>query len=156
MSEAARSGWRFFPYAMVGSIGLMVVIDSGLAWTALRSFPGLAATDVFDHSNLYDQVLDIAAREAQLGWTVAGTVENGQPLLALTDRAGQPLRGLRIEATAERPLGAANITTPSFREVAPGRYLATVALPLPGQWDLKLALHSETAVLHATRRVIVK
>ena len=150
------SGWRYFPHAMVGAIGLMVVVDSGLAWTALHSFPGVAATDVFDHSNSYDAVLAIAEREAALGWTLKADVQDSHPVVLLSGRDGAGLHGAAVVGTAERPLGAANAAALTFREASPGRYVADAALALPGQWDLKLEAKSGNDSVHATRRLIVK
>jgi nitrogen fixation protein FixH len=151
-----RTAWRFFPHAMVGTIALMVIIDSGLAWTALRSFPGLAADDVFDHSNSYNDVLARAAREAALGWTAAATVQSATPVLRITDRAGQPVHGADVRAVALRPLGSDHRTRLAFHEQPDGRYLAAGALDLPGQWELRISVAAPAGSLHATTRVIVK
>jgi nitrogen fixation protein FixH len=154
--QGKRSGWQYFPHAMVGAIGLMVLVDGGLAWTAIESFPGRAASNVFDHSNSYDEVLNVAAREAALGWAIRGSVEDGLPVILLTDRDGQGLRGAVLNAVAERPLGAPMTTKLAFNEEQPGRYVGTAALTQPGQWDLRLEARIGEAALHATRRVFVK
>ncbi len=151
-----RTAWRFFPHAMVASIGMMVLVDGGLAFTALRSFPGRAAEDVFDHSNSYNDVLDIAAQEASLGWTLEAGLQGGAAMLRLADRAGRPVRGAAIRGTAMRPLGASHSVVLTFHEQAPGIYLADVGLTLPGQWELRLLATAAAGSVHATRRVIVK
>jgi nitrogen fixation protein FixH len=149
----AVSRWRYFPYAMIGAIGLMVLVDGGLAWTALHSFPGRAESDVFEHSNRYDVVLKNAATEAAYGWTMTGEVEAGRPVVSLFDREGHPLAGVSLTGVADRPLGASRPTELVFDETQPGRYVARAELALPGQWDLRLAAVSSSGSLHATRRV---
>ncbi len=151
-----RTAWRFFPHAMIAAIGLMVVIDSGLAVTALRSFPGRAADDVFDHSNSYNDVLAVAAEESALGWTARAAVQDGAASVRLDDRLGHAVRGADVQAIALRPLGADRREALVFRERTPGLYVATSSLPLPGQWELRLVARLSGDVLHTTSRVIVK
>ena len=65
----SRSAWRFFPWAIIGGMLLVIAVNAGMAWSALHTFPGTAVEDAFDHSNDYDKVLNAAAREAALGWS---------------------------------------------------------------------------------------
>jgi nitrogen fixation protein FixH len=150
-----RSAWRFFPWAVVAALGLVVAVNIGMAWSALRTFPGIAVDDTFDHSNDYDKVLAAAGREAALGWSLIVTVDAGRPVAILTGRDGTPLEGARVAATAERPVGPDRITQLAFRAEAPGRYVATAALTTPGQWDLLFSATAGERRFHATRRVIV-
>ena len=48
----------------------MVLVNAGLVYAALYSFPGKAGDEGFDLSNHYDAVLERGQREAALGWTV--------------------------------------------------------------------------------------
>jgi len=156
MTQTSPSAWRYFPHAMIAALGLMVAVDGGLGYIAINSFPGKAATDVFDHSNSYDEVLAVAEREAKLGWTMKPAVQDATPVLDLTDRDGVPLQGAKITAVAERPLGAPFTTTLKFDEGPAGHYVSDSKLVLPGQWDLKLEVLASKDGLHATRRVLVK
>src|SRR5690348_6298573 len=103
-----RSAWRFFPWAVVGAIAVVVAVNAGMVYAAIYSFPGAAEGDEgFALSNHYDVVLERAQREAALGWLVsAQTDDAGRPVVSLTDHAGAALHGATVEATAERPLGA--------------------------------------------------
>ena len=63
--------WRFFPWALIAALGVVVAVNIGMAVVgAAARFPGTAVDDAFDHSNDYDKVLATAEREAALGWTV--------------------------------------------------------------------------------------
>jgi nitrogen fixation protein FixH len=151
-----RSAWHYFPHALIAGLGVVVLVNAGMVWSALRTFPGVAALDVFDHSNTYDEVLAQAAREAALGWTVQPDGEALAPTLALADRDGQPLAGATVGAEARRPLGPDMATEIAFEEVAPGRYAAATALPAAGQWDLRLTVVRLGQTMHATRRIVAK
>lgn len=152
----ARSAWRYFPYALTAALGFAIVVNIGMVWSALSTFPGVAQDDVFDHSNAYDKVLAEASREAALGWSVQPVVESFAPVLALAGRDGRPLAGATLTAQARRPLGPDHRTQLAFREAAPGRYVAATALSEAGQWDLRLTIVHAGQTLHATRRIVVK
>jgi nitrogen fixation protein FixH len=156
-TPARRSAWRWFPWIVALSLLVVIVVNGGMMWVALSTFPGAAGADGFDLSNGYDHVLDRAARQAALGWSVqAGLDADAHPLIALTDRAGAPLAGARIEARAERPVGPADRTTLTFQATGDGQYRAAQALPEPGQWDLLIAAGVDGKTVSVTRRVIVR
>lgn len=156
-SRPVRSGWRWFPWAVVAVLCVVVTVNGAMAWMALHTFPGIAGRDGFDLSNNYDRVLDVAARQAALGWKLdAGADAAGHASLTLTDRAGAPLDGARIDASAERPLGAPMHTALAFRALGAGRYVAADALPEKGQWDLSVSATVNGRAISVTRRVIVR
>ena len=101
------SHWKLFPLAIIAGLGVVVLVNVGMVYAALHSFPGKAGDEDFALSNRYDAVLEREQREASLGWTVvARTDVGGVPEITLADRDGSPLRGAVVAATAERPLGA--------------------------------------------------
>jgi nitrogen fixation protein FixH len=154
-ARAPRSAWNLFPWIVVGVMGFVVLVNGGMVWQALSTFPGVAATDVFDHSNQYDEVLAMAEREAALGWTLQAQAESGAVILTLADRTGAPLAGARVAGTALRPLGPDHAAMLVFNEVAPGQYQSDAMLD-EGQWSLRLAVTKGADTLHATRRLIAK
>lgn len=152
-----HSTWRWFPWAVALSLLVVIVVNVGMMWAALSTFPGTAGADGFDLSNHYDHVLDQVAQQAALGWTVQASVDDGaHPRIVLTDRAGAPLLGARIQARAERPIGPAEATLLSFQATGDGAYRAVQALPTPGQWDLLISAGVEGRTVNTTRRVIVR
>ncbi|MCW3476762.1 FixH family protein [Limobrevibacterium gyesilva] len=154
--SAPASPWRFFPWVVAGAMGVVILVNLGMAYSAVHGFPGLAADDVFDRSNAYDKVLAASQRQAALGWSLAVSVEAGRPVVLLTGREGQPLEGARLSATARRPLGAETTSHVVFRATAPGRYVAEAPLAEPGQWDLLIAAASGQQTLRSTHRVVVR
>jgi hypothetical protein len=131
-------------------VALVFAVNATMVWTAVRTFPGEAGTDGFDLSNDYDRVLTANARQQALGWQLEVTTEAARPVLHLTAPASAT-----IEATAERPLGAPERTTITFRPAAADRYETRTTLP-PGQWDLLLTIRADGQQLTATRRLTVK
>jgi nitrogen fixation protein FixH len=152
-----RSLWRFFPLAVVAGLGVVVVVNAGMVYAALHSFPGQAGDEGFELSNHYDAVLEREQREAALGWTVVvRTDAAGRPEVRLSDHVGAPLRGASVAASAERPLGAPETQSLVFRESDAGRYVADTVLPTAGQWELTLSASFGGHDIAATRRVIVR
>ncbi len=153
---ARRSTWRWFPWAVALSLLVVIIVNVGMMWAALSTFPGTAGADGFDLSNHYDHVLDQVAQQAALGWTVQASVDaEAHPRITLTDRAGAPLEGARIQARAERPIGSAEATVLTFRISDDRTYRAVQALSRPGQWDLLISADVEGRTVNTTRRVIV-
>ncbi len=152
-----RSAWQWFPWAVAGSMLVVMAVNFGMVYAALHTFPGRAGSDGFDLSNHYDTVLDHMQRQAALGWKVDAHADaSGHPVLALADRSGAPLIGAHVDGTAERPLGALLTTHVAFREQAPGLYVGDTPLTLPGQWDLSLVADGQGHEVVTTRRIIVR
>ena len=59
--SAGRRGWARLSWSLV---------NAGMVYAALHSFPGEAGDEGFALSNHYDAVLEREQREAALGWTV--------------------------------------------------------------------------------------
>ena len=153
-----RSAWRFFPWAAVGAIAVVVMVNAGMVYAALHSFPGAAEGDEgFALSNHYDVVLERAQHEAALGWVVSAQVDDaGRAVVLLTDRSGVGLLGATVEATAERPLGAPAQRALAFQEIAVGQYVADALLPMKGQWELTLTASEQGRTIAVTRRIVVR
>ena len=115
------SAWRWFPWALAASMGVVVAVNVAMVSFALHTFPGQAGSDGFDLSNHYDEVLARVQQEQALGWDVRVLPgDAGHPVLVLADRSGAPLRGAQVEATAERPLGPPQTTHLVFRDEGHG------------------------------------
>jgi nitrogen fixation protein FixH len=153
-AQPARSAWQFFPWWVAGCMGVVIVVNVFMAYSALHTFPGQAGRDGFDLSNRYDQVIDRVQRQAALGWTIdAATDDAGHPLLMLTDAAGHPLSGAAIQGVAERPVGATLSTPIAFREAGAGQYVGDAILPAKGQWDIMLTATADGHDVTTTRRI---
>jgi nitrogen fixation protein FixH len=155
--SAARSAWRFFPWAICAALLAVIAVNIGMVYAALHTFPGQAGKDGFDLSNHYDAVIDHMQQQAALGWTLGAETDGaGRTVLTLADKQGRPLSGARINGSAERPLGEPATTAMAFQEQTPGSYLGTSSLKLAGQWDLSVVVDLEGSEFITTRRLIVR
>ncbi len=151
-----NSTWQWFPWALIGSMGVVVAVNIAMVSFALHTFPGQAGSDGFDLSNHYDQVLEKVRQEAALGWNVRLLPgDTGHPVVLLADRTGAPLRDAQVQATAERPLGPPETTHLMFHDEGAGHYVADAALATPGQWELQLSATAQGHSIAATKRIVV-
>ncbi len=150
-----KSSWRFFPLAIVASLLAVVIVDGGMIFAAVHSFPGAADDHAFDTGNKYNEILENVARQAKLGWQLNVKVVSRDVEVTLTDRDGALLPGAAIEAVATHPVGPAQPTSLAFAPEG-ASYVARSALPTPGQWDLGLTASVGEVTYRATRRVVVQ
>lgn len=143
MTRPRRSGW--IPWVFVGGMALVVVVNAVMAWFALSTFTGTTVDRSYERGRQYNAVLAEAERQARMGWhfSVAWHQGMGDPLsgtvvVTARDANAAPLDRLSVEASLVRPLEAPQPLALSFSELAPGRYVASVTLPKPGQWEVRL------------------
>lgn len=148
----------FFGVVLATSAITMVVSRDGLpvalnAWLpppatggAVQSaFPGVIPRDFQKKESLYNQYLQQVAVQQARGWQVrkgwlAAPAANAPAVfqVALTDRDGRKLAGAVIRGSFLRPSDSSKDQAFVMREVGPGLYQATLALPEPGAWELLL------------------
>ena len=148
--------WRLFPLWLTLSFVVVFAINGYMAYSAITTFPGDAVQDDFGTSNRYDQVLDRAQHQANLGWALQAQAVDGRPLLVLRDRLGHVITQAVITARAQRLLGPPQTATVTFKPESDGQYRADIALPQPGQWELQLRVQVADQMMAATRRVVVR
>jgi nitrogen fixation protein FixH len=140
----------------MAGLGAVVLVNAGMVFAALKSFPGKAGSEDFELSNRYDTVLLRSEHDAALGWTIQASTDGARvPVVVLTQRDGTPLRAAVLEGTAGRPLGPPETQHLTFHELTGGRYVADAVLPEQGQWELTLSASAGGSQIVATRRVIV-
>lgn len=135
-----RRGWDWFPWWVTLALFVVIVVNAGMIWAALRTFPGAAGADGFDLSNDYNKIIAAEALQRALGWHVSiGLSEADRVRVALDGPGNLPLAGATLIARAERPIGPKDPVALRFEEYGPGRFIAGGRLPR-GQWDVLLTV----------------
>jgi len=155
MTTTTADQWRNFPRYMLAVMALVVAVNARFIYMAVTTFPGAAAGDDFDTSNRYDAVLAAKARQDALGWSEQVTAQRLTPVITLRGADARPLENAAITAQAERPIGTDTPIALNFR-AANQSYIATAALPAPGQWDLRLTVRQGGHMVKITRRIVIK
>ena len=139
-------GWHVL-VGLIGFFGAVIAVDVGMAVQAYRTFPGEVSATPFEDGLQFNRTLAERAQERALGWraSVRATPLNGEGgsgrallQIAIADRAGAPVRGLKLAGRLERPATEAGRVRLAFTETRPGVYQA-VAPETPGAWDLTLS-----------------
>lgn len=130
---------RWIPWVFVGGMLLVVVVNAIMVYFALSTFTGVTVGRSYDRGRAYNQVIEEAARQDALGWQARVTLERSLLSVQVVDREGLPAIG-RLEGVLVRPLERTSLPL-DIAMVGPGRFIAAVEVPQPGQWEARLTLH---------------
>ena len=146
MSRAAmvtNRDWWWFPWAIVAAFVAIVAVNGALAYFAIHSSTGLVTEHPFELGNGYNAVLAAGAAQDKLGWRGAvqysangpgrGTID-----VAMRDRAGNALPDLAVRGELVRPIEDLPPIQITLSPTGAGRYVAPIALPRLGQWQVRV------------------
>lgn len=128
------TGWHFLAI-IVGFFLVVIAVDTSFAVVAYRTHPGEVSVTPYEDGLVYDREIRQMHAQQALGWRAGAAAEPGQVIVEMRDRAGAPIRGLKLVGKLERPATETGRLTPRFVETAPGVYAGRVAAA-PGAWDL--------------------
>ncbi len=162
MNRAAQirhpfSGRKFLAI-LVGSFILVTAVNGVMIWYALSTFSGLVSDSAYAEGLGFDRVLAASRAEAALGWKAnIAYAPEGRIVFHLADDKGRPLSNLAVSMVMLRPTQEGFDRQASLGETAPGLYEATVRAPLPGVWDVRVAVASQGQTrFHAEQRILVE
>ena len=130
----AITGWHVLA-GVCAFFAVVIAVDVGFLVMAYRTFPGQVSVTPYEDGLLYNRRIAQLEAQDRLGWDATAAAGPGQVTVAFRDRAGNPVTGLQILGDLARPATEAGRLTLSFREAAPGRYIAPMS-GMAGAWDL--------------------
>ena len=133
--------------AMVVFFGIVLAANGAFVLLSLRSWTGLSTEDAYQRGLDHNETLRAAEAQRALGWQTAIEVTShgagrGRIEVVFHDSRGDPLEHLSISGELRRPTHEGSDQAVVLARSGPGRYRADVALPLAGQWDLRLSARS--------------
>lgn len=128
-------GWHVGA-AVVAFFVLVIGVDMGFLMMAYRSHPGQVAARPYEAGLIYNAELERLRAQEALGWRAGAEARPGGLEVLLQDRDGQPLTGLKVSATLQRPATEQGRTELTLKETAPGVY--TAGHGLSGVWDARI------------------
>lgn len=164
MARARQRGW-WYPWIFVGLMLLVVAVNATLATLAVKTFPGLQSEDAYNEGLRYNDTLAAQRDQTKRGWKMdlraksnaaADGRRQAEVTVTFVDRDGYPLDRLDIDAELIRPTAAGFDQRLDFEHRAAGQYVASVTLPLAGQWDAKINARRDEETYQTTRRLLVK
>jgi nitrogen fixation protein FixH len=166
MAGARPRGW-WYPWIFVAGMAVVVAVNGVMIYYAVSTFTGLETRGHYEKGLAYNRDLAAARAQAALGWQVdfaatpeapaaAGSVERRLRLeVAFRDREGRSLDALEVRALGLRPVQEGLDREMPLAFLGQGRYGATLALPLPGQWEIRVHAFLGEAVYQHVERVLV-
>ena len=149
------------PWIFVGFFLTVFLANGAMITVALSTWTGLETDSAYEDGLAYND--RIAEREAQaaLGWQVALALEPaaaGQADLRvrLLGPSGEALYADEVKARFKRPTVEGHDFAVTLEDRGAGLYGRSVALPLPGQWDVELSITKGDDSHSSRRRVMFR
>ena len=162
MIIAKPNTYRWIPWVFVGAMALVVAVNGGRGYFALREPVGIIVKNPYQDGLRYNRTLEERQRQKALGWQVAAGM-SGKSAPSATeiriearDGAGRVLDGLKGRMRFDRPVERLPAIEAELIQIGPGAYVASVVLPRPGQWDMTVDLNNGRDSHSASRRVQVE
>ena len=130
-TERKITGWHVL-FGFVGAFGVIIAVNFYLAYSAVKTFPGLEVKNSYAASQEFNERK--AAQEA-LGWTIEADHKHGQVVLHITDANG-PVEVQSLTATLGRATTVADDLSPDFQFDGTA-YVAPAELR-DGNWNLRM------------------
>jgi nitrogen fixation protein FixH len=122
------------------------VMNGALIYAAFSTNSGLVANEPYRKGLHYNERIAAEERQARLEWTgKLDVTQDGGIALVLTDSAGRPVTGLKVETLLGRPATNREDMRVALREVAAGRYAAQTAPLAAGSWLVALEARADSA-----------
>ncbi len=137
----ARKG-HWIPWIFVGGFFVVVAANGALVLFSIGTFSGLTTTEPYTKGLRFNDTLRLAETQRRLGWRIATHIDRSRPQyvsidLVATERDGAPLLGAQVSAEIVRPLERAHDFAAVFEDAGRGRHQLSLALPHPGQWEVR-------------------
>ncbi len=135
MSAPVTITGRHVLMGLIAFFGVMLIANGFFLYYALSTFSGFAAADAYRKGLNYNDTVAEDRRQTSRGWQATLDYDRGQGrlMLRVSDHAGRPVTGLRIEATLSRPATDREDRPLALTEVAPALYAVPIRLEA-GQW----------------------
>jgi nitrogen fixation protein FixH len=140
---------------LIGAFGVVLSVNGVMIWLALESWPGLVSQTPYQDGLAFNRVLEAGENQKTLGWLATVEAPEGAVEISLRTGEGLPLSGAMLTVLAKRPTHEGSDVPLIVDETGPGRYVAALPLPIPGNWDIIIDARHGGSEFHAERRIFV-
>lgn len=152
---------KAIPWMFVGGFAIVVAVNGALIYFAQSSFSGLETEHAYDRGLTYNRTLEAAAAQEKLGWrgdiALSDAIDGKRTLTVLfADKLERPIDDLKVEAHLLRPSNAGMDVNLTLAGQGNGRYVADLALPAPGQWDIRIVARDTEHSWQKSERLFAK
>ncbi|WP_377510500.1 FixH family protein [Octadecabacter sp. R77987] len=146
---APITGRKVF-FGMAAAFGVIISVNLFLAYSAVKTFPGLEVKNSYVASQHFDE--NRAAQEA-LGWSISAEVHQDELQLAITNAAGQPVEVADLTGTFGRATSVRDDQTPDF--VFDGTMYRAPVTTAAGNWNLRFEAVARDGTMFQQRVVVL-
>lgn len=148
-------------WGFIAFFALIFAANATLVFLAMDSWTGLETEQSYSKGLAYNRILDADLRQRALGWhgsVVATSLPEGRARVhvGMSDKGGGALDGLVVTANFIRPTHHGHDFIQVLRAVGGGSYEAEFALPLQGQWDVRILASRGNKTFVLQDRVVLK
>ena len=156
--ESRRERW--IPWLFVMGFLVVIGVNATLIVAAAQTFSGLVVAHPYQEGNEYNQIRAQIEAQEKLGWRYTLRTEpgrDGNVHLTVTwrDKSGLPIDGLAIAGQMQRPVENMAAVPAAFRSSGSGSYVADIALPKGGVWDLHISAARRNIAYAAAERLVL-
>jgi nitrogen fixation protein FixH len=161
MTDLRRTGRdTWIPWAFVGFFLVVFAVNGAMMTIAFKTWTGLDTENAYQEGLAYNDRLAERRAQQALRWQAgfaftASGPRQGEIALTLADADGNPLSRAAVTAALVRPTQAGHDITVTLDHQGDGRYAADVALPLAGQWDVRLLADHARGTYRLHERILV-
>lgn len=133
MSKPREFTGRHMAIVTVSAFGVIILVNLVLAYSAVKTFPGLEVKNSYVASQNFDERRDA---QTALGWTVNAEANGGLVILSIKDSSGAPVEVRDLTAIVGRATHVRDDISPEFRFDGTA-YVAPVELGA-GNWNIRM------------------
>ena len=130
----------------VAAFGVIIAVNLVLAYSAVKTFPGLEVKNSYVASQQFNERLK---EQQALGWHIRAEAKGGLLILHITDRAGAPVQVADLKAVVGRATHVKEDFAPDF--VFDGTAYSTPASLGEGNWNIRLVAKDDSGAEFAQR-----
>ncbi len=150
----------FIPYIFFIFFGIIFAVDATFIYFAKKTSRGIQTQDSYKKGINYNETLEAAQKQRQLGWKTEIKYEkigkNSAILrVKLLDKNGLPIKNAKIIASFVRPTQEGYDFKQDFIPEN-NEYFARINFPLQGVWDVEIQAFKDDDIFQEVKRYIVK
>ena len=130
----------------VGAFGVVIAVNMVLAYSAVKTFPGLEVKNSYVASQEFNERLQ---EQQALGWDIRAEITGGLLVLHITDPTGAPVEVAELRAVVGRATHVKDDFSPSF--TFDGIAYSTPAALGKGNWNIRLVAKDHDGTEFAQR-----
>lgn len=148
-----NSSGKFVPYAIAAFFVLQAILFVWFYNVATSTYSGLVTEGAYEKGLKYNQTINQAEKQKNLGWTSSIKKKNGGVEFILKDKNGSPLSGAHVILWLVRLVHDGADQHLEMKETSPGHYFSAAVLPEKGLWEARVESEKDGKTYQTARRM---